>query len=43
MLFICTCASLPVGGAIELGVNARLVQNCPRCRGDKELLVDAVS
>lgn len=32
-----------VGSAVELRVNTWLIHNCPRCRGDKELFVDAVS
>lgn len=35
--------SSPVGGTVELGVNARLIHDCPWRRGDEELLVDAVS
>lgn len=35
--------SLPVGGPVELRVNARLIHYSPWCRGDEELLVDAVS
>lgn len=35
--------SLPVGGAVELRVDALLVHQCPGGRGDEELLVDAVS
>lgn len=34
---------LAVGSAVELRVNTWLIHNCPRCRGDKELFVDAVS
>lgn len=34
---------LPVGGTVELRVNAWLIHNCPCCRGDEELLVDTVS
>lgn len=38
---------LPVGGAVDLGVNLRLLllllQHPPRRRGDEELLVDAVA
>lgn len=34
--------TLPVGGTVELGVDALLVHHGPGCCGDKELLVDAV-